>query len=218
VRHYRGEGRTCGHTILGSEETSTDAQGRWRTPSTHELVFETFLGDGGAWYRAPCERYDLTQHSDVPALLRGRESHEPATRGRELELTAEGESLGPGYVRFLTGLVWSSDQLIAAYFGPVLLFKPDMPQLGLRLVAQPGIWGGAVALGLRGSVGLIQWDASARLLRSWRPDHEQTRLGSELGIEIIILRLACGFMTPIHRKPGDPDYVVLGSIGLAILI
>ena len=194
-------------------EAASDAAGRWRAPSDHTFMFVWLLPDSLPNFE---QIYLLPGAPDVPpvgpVLLpdgTGR-SH-----GQRLQLEVrELPSVGP-YVRLLAGVSGSNDQLLAAHLGAVWLFEQRWFQSGLRAVLQAGLYGPAVSLGLRiGSV--WTFDLSVRALRPWDPKRDAgVRLGPELGIGFLMLRLSGGVMEQLR---GNSDVELFFALSWNIIL
>jgi hypothetical protein len=177
----------CSASVLRTIETETDAEGRWQLPRLDAWRLETVLDGEPAGF---CQRYDLPQHLDVPALVTTSDiKRNTYSRGRTAQISLnETSANGAPRMRLISALLADTDQIAAFYLGGVVVLSEAASMLSLRAVAQPGLRASSLAVGLRAGRAFAG-DLSARVVRRGA---EPVRLGPELGIEFAVLRLYLG--------------------------
>lgn len=177
----------CSSTLLRQADALTDAQGRWQIPRLDAWRLETVLDHAPV---GDCQRYDLPQHPDVPGIVTTSEFKRNAfSRGHSAQLSVnERTSHGAPRMRLISGLLISSDQLLAMHLGGIVVLSPGFSLLSLRAVAQPGMRASSVALGFRAGVGLAG-DLSVRVQRR---AGDPVRVGPEIGLEFYVVRVFVG--------------------------
>ena len=194
-------------------EAATDAAGQWRAPNDYTFMFVWLLPDSVPSFE---QVYALSGAPDVPPV--GPVLFPDGTgrsHGQRLQLEVrELPSVGP-YLRLLAGISGSNDQIVAAHLGAVWLFEQRWFQSGLRAALQAGFYGPALSLGLRIG-GVWTFELSARALRPWDTKREGgVRVGPELGVGFLMLRLSGGVM---ERLQGDSDVELFLALSWNVIL
>lgn len=198
----------CSGRVTRTLETETDSEGRWQLPRLEVWRLETVLDAAPPGF---CQRYDLPGHLDVPPLVTTTRLPSHAhSAGRSAQLSVnETHAGGAPRMRLISALLLSTDQLLSFHVGGVFVISEAASMLSVRAVVQPGLHASALAFGFRAGTGLAG-DLSARVLRSGA---DPVRLGPELGLDLVVLRVYLGVTGALY---GKQRWIPFAGVGILL--
>jgi hypothetical protein len=184
----------CGTQVLDSHVVRTDAFGRWHAASAYGLRLFWLFPDAAPSY---CQRYSLLDQPTLPPLGPLEDRATVTSQDRRLRLSVrEFEGVRPR-LQLIAAIAGSTDQVAWLQLGAAFELERSLLNLALRAAVEPGLWGGGLTFGVRVGTG-VRVDLSARLLRVWRRGFEGIRIGPQLGLDAMAIRLAVGFTSALQ--------------------